>query len=135
MTGDLDLARRFYRALHSGDGKDLMALLHPEFVGHVTEGLPAGLGGTYRGPEAMLWDCWRRAAEIFHARPEPEQFFESDGSWIIVRGRYVSSPGAPGEGLDAVFAHFLNFRDQQLVELWQVTDSSRWELAIGSHKA
>jgi hypothetical protein len=35
----------------------------------------------------------------------------------------------------AAFAHFLDFRDQQLVELWQVTDSSRWERAIGSHQS
>jgi len=131
MTNELDLARRFYRAIHAGDAKDLMALLDPDFVGHVTEGLPAGLGGTYRGRAAMLRDCWRRAAEIFQARPEPEQFFESDGGWITVRGRYVGPPGASGEGLDAAFAHFLNLRDQRLVELWQVTDSARWERALG----
>jgi hypothetical protein len=40
----------------------------------VTAGLPVGLGGTYRGLEAMLRDCWGRVAQIFDARPEPEQF-------------------------------------------------------------
>jgi ketosteroid isomerase-like protein len=131
MRDELDIARRFYGALQARDGQGLMALLHPDFRGHVTAGLPAGLGGTYCGPEAMLRDCWLRAAQIFQATPEPERFFESEGDWIIARGRYVFPPGASDEGLDAAFAHFLHFREQRLVELWQVTDSRRWEQAIG----
>jgi ketosteroid isomerase-like protein len=129
MTDELEMARRFYSALHARDVTDLLALLHQDFRGHVTEGLPAGLGGTYEGPEAMLRDCWARAAQIFQARPEPEQFFVSDGGWVIVRGRYV---GASGNGLDAAFAHFLHLRERALAELWQVTESRRWEQAISS---
>jgi hypothetical protein len=28
--------------------------LHTPFTGHVTDGMPAGPGGTYTGPKAML---------------------------------------------------------------------------------
>jgi 2-(1,2-epoxy-1,2-dihydrophenyl)acetyl-CoA isomerase len=129
-TSELELAHTFYRALNAADVDALVTLLDPGFEGHVTEGLPAGLGGTYRGPEAMLRDAWRNAALIFHARPEPDSFFESDGGWIIIRGRYLFDREGNENAMDAAFAHFLRFDGERLVELWQVTDSRRWEQSL-----
>ena len=37
------LARDLYEALANGDRQRLVKLLHPQFVGHATEGLPLGL--------------------------------------------------------------------------------------------
>jgi hypothetical protein len=53
MPSDLDLARDFYAALARADADRLLELLHPRFTGHVTDGMPSGLGGTHPGPTAM----------------------------------------------------------------------------------
>jgi ketosteroid isomerase-like protein len=45
--------RTLYRALAAGDKEELGKLLHPDFVGHATEGLPLGVGGRHVGPDAM----------------------------------------------------------------------------------
>ena len=47
-----------YRALASGDRETLGTLLHPDFVGYATDGLPLGVGGEHAGPEAMRRDVW-----------------------------------------------------------------------------
>lgn len=44
------LARSLYEALAGGDADTLSTLLHPDFVGTTTEGLPFGLGGVHTGP-------------------------------------------------------------------------------------
>ena len=56
MPSNLDLARDFYAAHARADADRLRELLHPQFTGHVTDGTPAGLGGTHPGPTAMLCD-------------------------------------------------------------------------------
>ncbi|MDT7792449.1 MAG: 2-(1,2-epoxy,2-dihydrophenyl)acetyl-CoA isomerase, partial [Mycobacterium sp.] len=55
---EVSSAQQLYRALAVGDREALSELLHPEFVGHATDGLPLDMGGRHDGPEAMQRDLW-----------------------------------------------------------------------------
>jgi ketosteroid isomerase-like protein len=126
MATTLDLARELYDAFAHADGQRLVALLHNDFRGHVSEGMPLGVGGTHVGPTAMLREVWMPAAQCFAARPVPERFLTCDGGDIVVLGHYEGQPPGPGRPLSAVFAHVLAFRGDRIAELTQITDTQRW---------
>lgn len=131
MQSNLDVAHELYEAFASSDAERLLSLLHPEFEGVVTAGLPNDFGGTYHGPGAMLTECWARVAQVLDVRPVPNELLEvTDGS-IVVLGRYMGSSRDSGERpLDAVFAHILSFRDGSIAKLIQITDSRLWAEAL-----
>lgn len=126
------LATALYGALASGDRDSLERLLHPEFEGHATEGLPLELGGTYRGPEAMRREFWGRIAKNFAARAEPAEFGLLDDGRLLVRGRYTGKAIDGGAPLDAEFVHLLSFMDGRISALVQLTDSGRWNEALAA---
>lgn len=125
-----DQVRLFYRALAAGDAATLRELLHPSFVGHTTEGLPFGLGGTHDGPEAMARDFWWSIGRHYRAHAEPEQFSPAGSDGLLVLGRYTGTAREGGGRLDAAFAHVLRFTDGQISGLRQYTDSQRWHAAL-----
>lgn len=122
------LAERLYRALEGWNRVELDAILHPAFVGRTTEGLPAGLGGTFEGPVRMIDDFWAGIGRAYQARAVPGSFLFDDGI-LLVRGRYVGS-ARTGRALDAAFTHVLTFADGRIDSLDQVTDSERWVQAL-----
>jgi len=124
------LARDLYEALANGDRQRLVKLLHPQFVGHATEGLPLGLGGDYRGPDEMRRDFWGKIAKSFAAKAQPSDFRALDDGRLLVQGRYVGEARASGAKLDAEFIHILRFADGQISGLTQLTDSERWAKAV-----
>src|SRR5262249_52966404 len=70
----------------------LLELLHAQFTGHVTDGMPAGLGGTYTGPKAMLREVWGPVDRLFAARPVPERFLSCESGEVVVTGGYTGQP-------------------------------------------
>jgi 2-(1,2-epoxy-1,2-dihydrophenyl)acetyl-CoA isomerase len=124
------LARDLYEALANGDRQRLGQLLHPQFVGHTTEGLPFGLGGDYCGPDEMRRDFWGKIAKNFSAKAQPSDFRVLDDGRLLVLGRYVGEARASGAKLDAEFIHILRFADGQISGLAQLTDSERWAKAV-----
>ena len=132
MPSSLDLARAFYAALARADAGLLLELMHPQFTGRLTDGMPGGFGGTYAGPEAMLCEAYRPVARRFAARPTPEQFLTCDRGEVVVTGSYALDPPGAGRPLTAAFAHVLTFRDGQLAGLRQVTDTHRWHQAAAA---
>jgi 2-(1,2-epoxy-1,2-dihydrophenyl)acetyl-CoA isomerase len=125
------LAAQLYDALATGDRASLDALLHPEFQGRTTEGLPLELGGTYDGPTAMRRQFCGRIARSFLARAEPPEFAMLDDGRLLVAGRYSGKATASGAPLDAEFVHLLSFADGRVRALVQLTDSARWRDALG----
>src|SRR5215813_1828809 len=101
MPSNLDLARDFYAALARADADRLLELLHAQFTGHVTDGMPAGLGGTYTGPKAMLSEVWGPVDRLFAARPVPERFLSCESGEVVVTGSYTGQP-AVAAGLGTV---------------------------------
>src|SRR5215470_5884055 len=131
MPSSLDLARDFYAALARADADRLLELLHPQFTGHVTDGMPSGLGGTYTGPTAMLRQVGP-VDRLFAARPAPEWFLSCESGEVVVTGSCTGQPPGVGEPLTGAFAYVLAFRDGRLAELRQVTDSHRWQQAAAA---
>ena len=99
-----DLARSLYAALAAGDRDRLDALLHPDFVGEIAEGMPFGIGGRHEGASAMRRNGWGAIARHFTARAEPERFLEVGEGRLLVTGRYRGEGKQGGSPLDAAFA-------------------------------
>jgi 2-(1,2-epoxy-1,2-dihydrophenyl)acetyl-CoA isomerase len=125
-------AQQLYRALAAGDRAALSELLHPESVGHATDGLPLGMGGRHDGPEAMQRDLWWMIGRHYKAEAEPEEFRLLDDDRLFVAGHYRGEGRASGRRLDAAFIHLIAFAgDGRIVSLHQLTDSAAWVQALG----
>ncbi len=126
-----DTTERVYRAFEAGDGAALLELMHPRFVGVVTEGLPSGWGGVHRGPERMFADCWAPVFAVLETRPVPEEIVEAVDGRVIVTGRYLGRARGTGRRHEAAFVHLLTLADDgRVIGLVQVTDSARWHEAL-----
>lgn len=127
----LAAARRLYAAFAAVDLPALLELLTDDFRGVVSQGMPAGLGGTYEGPETMLRECWGRVYGVFDTRPIPEEYLLVAGEdRMIVLGCYRGTARTSGRLHEAAFAHVLRFRGSQVTELVQITDTRRWHDAL-----
>ncbi|MBB2504944.1 nuclear transport factor 2 family protein, partial [Amycolatopsis echigonensis] len=124
------LAASLYDALARGDRDLLSELLHPDFVGRTTAGLPMELGGTYHGAEQMRREFWGGIARHFVARAEPASFHPLDDDSLLVVGTYTGKAKASGGVLDAEFQHILSFDGDRISGLVQLTDSERWHEAL-----
>src|ERR1700738_2875877 len=125
-------AQQLYRALAAGDREALSTLLHPDFVGQVTDGLPLDMGGRHDGPEAMQRDLWWTIGRHYKVDAQPEEFRLLDDGRLFVAGHYRGEGRASGRRLDAAFIHLIAFADDgRIVSLHQLTDSAAWVQALG----
>ena len=125
-------AQDLYRALAAGDREALSKLLHPDFVGHATDGLPLGMGGPHDGPEAMRRNLWWTIGRHYKVEAQPEEFRLLDDGRLFVAGHYRGEGRASGRRLDAAFIHLIAFAgDGRIVSLHQLTDSAAWVRALG----
>ncbi len=124
------IASDLYNALARGDRAALDALLHPNFEGQATEGLPLDLGGSYSGPANMRRQFWGQIAKHFDARAAPQSFHALDDGRLMVSGRYIGEARTTGKALDAEFIHVLGFSGDKIDRLVQLTDSVRWQDAL-----
>src|SRR6266545_6893933 len=128
----VELAQRLYAALAAGDRATLREILHPEFVGRTTEGLPLGLGRHYDGPEDMQRDFWWRIGRNYRAQAQADSFHSLEDGRLFVAGRYQGEGIVSGRKLDAAFIHVLAFSgDNRISALEQLTDSAAWDEALG----
>ncbi len=129
---NVSTAQQLYRALAAGDREALMTLLHPDFVGHVTDGLPLDMGGRHDGPEAMRRDVWWTIGRHYKVEVQPEEFRLVDDRRLFVAGYYRGEGRASGRRLDAAFIHLIGFAaDGRIASLEQLTDSAAWVQALG----
>lgn len=135
MPSNTDVARELYVAFGRTDPKHLLELLHPDFVGHVSEGMPCGWGGTHVGPAAMYTEVWAPVWHRFRVRPVPERFLSCDDGTVVVTGTYVGHRPDTTPPLTAAFAHVLTLRNGQVSELRQITDTHRWAQAAAAADA
>jgi 2-(1,2-epoxy-1,2-dihydrophenyl)acetyl-CoA isomerase len=124
-------AQQLYRALAAGDRDALGSLLHPEFVGHATEGLPMGMGGEHVGPEAMQKKLWWQIGRHYKVEAQVDEFRALDDGRLFVAGHYRGEARASGKRLDAAFTHVIGFSaDGRITALDQLTDSAAWIEAL-----
>src|ERR1700739_3464208 len=67
-------AQGLYRALRTGDRDALRALLHADFIGHATEGLPLAMGGEHVGPDNMQRNLWWRIGRHYNVEAQVDEF-------------------------------------------------------------
>ena len=133
---NVSTAQQLYRALAAGDREALSTLLHPDFVGHVTDGLPLDMGGRHDGPEAMRRDVWWTIGRHYKVEIQPEEFRLLDDGRLFVAGHYRGEGRISGRRLDAAFIHLIAFAaDERIASLQQLTDSAAWAQALGGGAA
>ena len=126
-------AQKFYRALAAGERDTLGTLLHPEFIGHATEGLPLDMGGEHIGPQNMQQNLWWRIGRHYKAEAQVDEFRMLDDGRLFVAGRYRGEGRTSGNRLDAAFIHLIGFSaDGRIISLDQLTDSAAWIEALGT---
>jgi 2-(1,2-epoxy-1,2-dihydrophenyl)acetyl-CoA isomerase len=125
------LAFDLYQALAHWDTGRLAELLHSEFEGTVTAGMPLNLGGSYHGPAAMISDFWARIGRSFAGvRAVPADLMPLPDGRLMVTGRYEGTARASGGELSADFVHLLTFSGGRIIGITQLTDSARWASAL-----
>ncbi|MDX1878825.1 nuclear transport factor 2 family protein [Mycolicibacterium sp. 141076] len=130
MSTPSDIATNLYAAFAAHDPAGLAALLHPDFTGRVSAGMPFGLGGDVDSPETMLSKVWGEAATHFEITPQPDEFVVVDDERIIAFGYYRGSSRATRKQYSAAFVHDITIRDGKVVGLVQITDTQRWHDAL-----
>src|SRR6202022_1847137 len=129
---NVSTAQQLYRALAAGDREALSTLLHPNFIGQVTDGLPLDMGGRHDGPEAMRRDVWWTIGRHYKVGVQPEEFRLLDDGRLFVAGYYRGEGRTSGRRLDAAFIHLIAFAaDGRIASLQQLTDSAAWVQALG----
>lgn len=129
MDSAADLAQHLYKALATGDGPALDALLAPDFRGVLADGMPFGIGGVHDSAEAMRRNGWGAIGRHFAAVAEPERFLPLEDGRLLVTGRYTGEGRRGGGPIDAAFAHLITIVDGRISALEQYTDTARWESA------
>jgi len=126
MRSISQLVDDLYAAFAAHDAAALLAVVSPDFVGHVSQGMPGGVGGMHQGPQAMLEDVWIPTFVAFGATPVPESSrLVEDGS-LVVHGWYVRPEGADIGGMRAEFVHLIEADGEGVTALRQVTDTASW---------
>ena len=132
----VSMAQQLYQALAAADREALSLLLHPDFVGHITDGLPLDMGGRHDGPEAMRRDVWWTIGRHYKVAVQPEELRLLDDGRLFVAGHYRGEGRASGRRLDAEFIHLIAFAaDGRITALQQLTDSAAWVHALGDSAA
>jgi 2-(1,2-epoxy-1,2-dihydrophenyl)acetyl-CoA isomerase len=119
------LVERAYAALATGDRDTLLALLTADFEAEAAAGMPGGIGGAIRGPEAMIAFWWALGAS-YSVRPEPEEWIACADGRLLVTGTYRGRERATGHVVEAAFDHLWTAREDRLAALRQLTDTALW---------
>src|SRR5690348_18376645 len=95
MSSNLDLIRRTYEGSSEENGRNLMAVLHPDVVWTEAEGFP--YAGTYVGIEALMAGVFSRlAGEWTDYRAEVHTYL-ADGDRVAAFGVYRSEERRVGK--------------------------------------
>jgi len=119
------LVDSLYAGLEAGDRDAVQALLHPDFAATFAAGLPYGIGGTYRGADAIEHGWWA-IGRAFAITARREEHIDCVDGRLLVLGRYTGRDRRTGHPVDAAFTHLWSEADGKLKTLHQLTDSSRW---------
>jgi 2-(1,2-epoxy-1,2-dihydrophenyl)acetyl-CoA isomerase len=133
-SADRAVLKGLYAALEAGDRAGILDALTPDFVGHLAPGLPFGIGGEHRGPEAMIRDGWFMIGRHWKIRAEVGSCSAMDDGRMVVRGTYRGTSRRAGRPVAAPFIHVVAFADGRISELTQVTDTAVLVEALGDER-
>jgi uncharacterized protein len=126
----VEVATRLYEAFAAGNGLTLAGLLHPEFTGRVSDGMPFGVGGIIEDPQQMLRNVWGTTFTQYQTTPQPDEYVVVGGNRVIVLGYYRGRSRVAGREYEAAFAHDITIRDGKIASLVQITDTKPWHDAL-----
>lgn len=130
MSDTRALAERLYQAFADDDGRTLAELVHPDFTGRVSAGMPLDIGGEITDARQMLRGIWGAIAREFDVTPEPDEYVPVGSDRMIVFGFYRGHARSTGHKFAAAFAHDVTVRDGKLASLVQITDTKLWHDAL-----
>ncbi|TSE03086.1 nuclear transport factor 2 family protein [Mesorhizobium intechi] len=121
MTSNLDLIRATYEGSSEQNGRNLMAVLHPDVEWTEAEGFP--YAGTYVGVDALLAGVFARlGSEWIDYRAEVHTYL-ADGDRVAAFGVYSGTYKATGKSMRAAFAHLYEVRDSKIRRMTQYVDT------------
>ena len=125
-----ELVERVYRALAGGHRAELASVLHPEFDGYFSPGLPPPIGGHHPGASACIEHGWWAIGALFAVRALPERWLACGPNELLVLGDYRGTARRTGRELHAPFAHLWAGDGDRLLSLRQYTDTALWRAAL-----
>jgi ketosteroid isomerase-like protein len=121
MTSHRDLIRRTYEGSSEENGRNLLAVLHPDVEWTEAEGFP--YAGTYVGVEALMAGVFARlASEWIGYRAEVHTYLV-DGDRVAAFGVYSGTYKATGKSMRAAFAHLYEIQDGKIRRMTQYVDT------------
>jgi ketosteroid isomerase-like protein len=124
------LVERVYPALAGGDRDTLLEVLHPDFEGNFSPGLPAPIGGPHAGALACINEGWWAIGAVWAIRAQPERWLEIGADQLLVLGTYTGKARRTGRAVVAPFAHVWAADGDRLRSLHQYTDTLLWCAAL-----
>lgn len=121
MTSNLDLIRATYEGSSEENGKNLMAVLHPDVEWTEAEGFP--YVGTYVGVDELMAGVFSRlGSEWIDYRAEVHTYL-ADGDRVAAFGVYSGTYKATGKSMRAAFAHLYEVREGKIRRMTQYVDT------------
>ncbi|WP_037079463.1 nuclear transport factor 2 family protein [Pseudonocardia spinosispora] len=120
------LVERLYAALGTGDRAALTEVLHPNFEGNYSPGLPEPIGGRHVGAQACITEGWWAIGALWSMRAKPERWLDCGPGELLVTGQYEGTARATGRPVNAPFAHLWSASEGTLRTLHQYTDTALW---------
>lgn len=121
MTSNLELIRRTYEGSSEENGRNLMAVLHPQVEWTEAEGFP--YAGTYVGVDALMAGVFSRlAGEWIDYRAQVHTYL-ADGDRVAAFGQYSGTYKATGKSMQAAFAHLYEIQDGKIRRMTQYVDT------------
>jgi hypothetical protein len=121
LTNNLDLIRATYEGSSEENGRNLMAVLHPDVEWTEAEGFP--YAGTYVGVDALMAGVFARlGGEWIDYRAEVHTYL-ADGDRVAAFGVYSGTYKTTGKSMRAAFAHLYEVRDGKIRRMTQYVDT------------
>ncbi|MDA8449467.1 nuclear transport factor 2 family protein [Acidovorax sp. NCPPB 3859] len=121
MSSNLELIRRTYEGSSEENGRNLLAVLHPQVEWTEAEGFP--YAGTYVGVEALMAGVFSRLAGEWIDYHAQVHTYLADGDRVAAFGVYSGTYKATAKSMQAPFAHLYEIRDGKIVRMSQYVDT------------
>jgi len=123
-TKRLDVVRRFYGYLKTGDVPAVLGLLDSEVKWTEAEGFPY-YSGTWVGPDAVLNNLLKRLAADWNDFAATPDDYLIEGSKLVSFGHYSGTYKKTGKSIRAAFAHVWTVDDGKITSFLMFTDTAK----------